>query len=446
MKYGETSLSPSVRPTASILSFYKRNTIIYEPLGVLAACISWNYPFHNFLGPVIASIFSGNAIVVKCSERTAWSSIKYFIQIVRGALRACGHDEGLVQVVCCWPDVAEYLTSHSGISHITFIGSRAVGKEVAKSAAKGLIPVVAELGGKDPAVVLDYPSSLSRTGIIPDREMNRIISLLMRGTFQSAGQNCVGIERIICLPKNYDSVISLLEQKIKNLRQGPPHLELDVGASISDGAFSHLEALITDATANGARLLCGGKRHEHPDFVKGHYFQPTLIVDVTKDMAIAKEELFAPIAVVMRAESIDDAIEIANSCQDIYALGASVFGCTKTSSGRKDVNRCIKEVKAGMISVNDFAAYYPNGLPFGGVAGSGYGRFGGEEGLRGLCNIKAVCEDRWNGLLVKTDIPKPMTYPVQDFRAVEMANGIVDAGFANTMTGKVSGIRQAMNI
>lgn len=146
IKHGEKALQPSRRPT-NLLMCYKKNTVVYEPLGVVAACVSWNYPFHNFISPVISALFSGNAIVVKPNEQTAWSSF-YFINTIRGALSACGHSPNLVQIVICWPDVADHLTSHPEISHITFIGSRPVAHKVCTSAAKALTPVTVELGVK----------------------------------------------------------------------------------------------------------------------------------------------------------------------------------------------------------------------------------------------------------------------------------------------------------
>jgi len=158
---------------------------------------------------------------------------------------------------------------------------------------------------------------------------------------------------------------------------------VDVGAMISGTRFDHLESLIQDAVKSGARLIHGGHRYNHPSYPRGHYFQPTLLADVTKDMAIAKEELFAPVALLMRAETIDHAIEIANST--IYGLGGAVFG-----SKRNDVERVVNEVETVGMAVNDFATFYVCQLPFGGTKGSGYGRFMGIEGLRALCNAKVL--------------------------------------------------------
>ena len=373
------------------------------------------------MGPIISSLFAGSAILVKASEQTAWS-LAYFTSIARGALTACGHSPSLIQSLVCWPSTANHLTSHPSISHITFIGSRPVAHAVATSAAKSLTPVCVELGGKDPAIVLDD------INIWQSAE-----SIIMRGVFQSAGQNCIGMERIIALPKSYAGLIQILESRIQELRVGHALDDTDradIGAIISDSSFDRLEALIADAVGQGAKCLLGGQRYKHPKYPKGHYFSPTLLIDVTPEMQIAREELFAPICVLMRAGSIDDAIAIANSTP--YALGASVFG-----SNARDIDRCVEEVHAGMVAVNDFAAFYAVQLPFGGVKGSGYGRFAGEEGLRALCNTKSVCRDRWP-TLISTSIPYVLDYPIDNKgqQAWEVAKGVIEFGYADGIKAK----------
>ncbi len=411
IKHGEKALSPERRPT-NLLMAYKRNTVTYEPLGVVAALVSWNYPFHNLIGPVISAIFAGNGIVVKASEQTAWSA-HFFMDIAKGALAAHGHDPSLVQAVVCWPQTAEHLTSHPDISHITFIGSKPVCHQVAASAAKVLTPVVAELGGKDAAVILDSAT----------KDLPRIVNILMRGTFQASGQNCIGIERIIAPPKAYERLIALLEPRVKSLRLGQM---ADVGAMISDASFDRLERLIADAVGSGAKLLAGGKRYTHPEHPSGHYFEPTLLVDVTPDMAVANEECFGPIMCLLRApeSTAESLLALANA--PAFGLGSSVFG------GESDpiLRALVKGFRVGMVSINDFATYYSVQLPFGGVGGSGYGRFAAEEGLRGLCNIKAVCEDRVGWLGVRTAIPPPILYPIgEQERSWRFASGIVGLGY-----------------
>ncbi|EME49676.1 hypothetical protein DOTSEDRAFT_164262 [Dothistroma septosporum NZE10] len=435
--HGEKALRPDRRPT-NFLMFYKHNEIQYEPLGVIAACVSWNYPFHNFIGPVISGIFAGNAVVVKNSEQTAWSSV-YFVSIVREALSACGHDPNLVHAFSCWPHTAEYFTSHPGISHLTFIGSKPVAHEVAKSASKALTPLCIELGGKDAAVVLDQPDGRAMS----KREMERIASILMRGVFQSSGQNCVGIERIIAMPKAYDILIEMLEPRIRNLRPGndldpdnDKDVGVDVGALISPASFDRLESLIAEARGQGARLVVGGHRFQHERYPAGHYFSPTLLVDVTPTMRIAQTELFAPVCVVMRADNMDEAIKITNST--IYGLGCSIFGPTGTSAARENLRHVTSQAKAGMVAVHDFASYYVVQLPFGGVAQSGYGRFAGAEGLRSVCNAKSVCRDKMPGLL-KTRIPKSLDYPMRP-RAWHEARGVVELGYGESLRRRWQGI------
>ncbi|KIX05716.1 uncharacterized protein Z518_03688 [Rhinocladiella mackenziei CBS 650.93] len=419
IKHGEKALSPSMRPI-NLLMCYKENTVIYEPLGVVAACVSWNYPFHNFMSPVISALFAGNAIVVKPSEQTCWSTI-YFTEIIRGALRACGYSVDLIQNVICLPEVADHLTSHPGLSHITFIGSRQIAHRVCTSAAKALTPVTVELGGKDPAIVLDDPKTIKST--------DDVISILMRGVFQSAGQNCIGIERIIALPAIHDIILNHALPRIQSLRLGsvllsPSTCPPDMGAMISSRNFQCLETLISSAVAQGAILHCGGKRYAHPQFPNGTYFRPTLLSNVTVDMAIAQTELFAPVFLLMKAPSVDEAITIANSTP--YALGASVFGHDSAN-----VSRCVHEIKAGMVAVNDFGAYYACSMPFGGVGGSGYGRFGGAEGLQALSNVKSVCQEAWwaKMLGIKTKIPLKLQYPVSP-DGWNVSKGVVGTGYA----------------
>ncbi|KAI1504988.1 Aldehyde/histidinol dehydrogenase [Biscogniauxia marginata] len=427
IKHGEAALRPSRRPT-NLLMAYKRNTVYYEPLGVVAALVSWNYPFHNLMGPIISSIFAGNGIVVKVSEQTCWSAA-YYTSIARGALVAHGHDPQLIQSVVCWPQTAGHLTSHPGISHLTFIGSRPVCHQVAASAAKSLTPVVAELGGKDAAIVLDSAGA----------DLGRIAEILLRGTFQASGQNCIGIERVVATPGVYDRLVDALAPRVAALRPGP---DGDVGAMVSDASFARLEALVADAVANGARLLAGGARFPHPEHPRGFYFAPTLLADVTPAMAVAREECFGPIMTLLRAGSTstsastaDDVIALANAPD--FGLGASVFG----RDGDEVTREVVRRVRAGGVAVNDFAAYYAVQMPFGGAGGSGHGRFAGEEGLRGLCNLKSVCEDRLGWLGLRTAIPPPVRYPVPSQGAgARFTRAVVGVGYGITLREKAGAL------
>lgn len=424
LKHGENALRPNKRSGPSnLLMSYKGAEVRYEPLGVVAALVSWNYPFHNLLGPIIASLFTGNAIILKCSEQVVWSS-QFFIQLVQQCLRACGHDANLVQLICTWPEDANYFTSHPDLSHITFIGSKPVAHHVVKAASDSLTPVVVELGGKDAFIVLDDV-----------KDVEAISSIIMRGTFQSAGQNCIGIERVIVTEKNYDKLVEILSARVPKLRLGSDidQLEdIDMGATITDLRFEALKSLISDAVAKGAKLVHGGDKYNHPNYPQGHYFMPTLLVDVTEEMEIAKQEVFGPVLTVMKAKDTEDAVRIANST--IYGLGASVFG-----SNWEELNKVTNELNSGNVAINDFATFYVCQLPFGGQRGSGYGKFGGEEGLQGLCNLKSVCYDKIP--FVSTQIPKPLDYPINDeVKAWNFVKALNVGGYDNSLWNRIKAI------
>ncbi|CAE6499499.1 unnamed protein product [Rhizoctonia solani] len=396
---GEKTLRTE-RRAGNILLAHKISTVQYEPLGVVSAIVSWNYPFHNVMSPIMAALTAGNGIVIKCSEHVAWSS-RYFVAAIRECLRACRWDPDLVQLVVCLPEDAEALTTSPLIRHISFIGSEEVGRRVAIAATTHLTPCTLELGGKDPAIVL------------PGTDVMKWAGLWMRGVFQASGQNCIGIERFIVHSSVYPQFMAEMDRRIKLLRTGSvlnASAEgfvqiVDVGAQISSARFAELERLIQAAVEDGADLVVGGGRWRNPFLEEGLYFSPTLLGNVSDQMEIAQTEVFAPIMLVMPYDTVPEAIEIANSTR--YGLGASVWGPDETLCAH-----VARELECGMVSINDFGVFYLNqDLPFGGVKASGYGRFGGPEGLRSLTNPKAVIVDKWPWL-IRTQIPRVLDYPV----------------------------------
>lgn len=431
---GERALKPSVRPGPAnfLIGLMKSAEVRYEPLGVVSAFVSWNYPFHNLMGPIIAAFFTGNAIVIKCSEQVIWSS-KWFIKLVKLVLKLLYIDENLVQLVCCYPEDADYLTSHPDLSHITFIGSKPVAHKVLQSAAKQLTPVVVELGGKDSAIVLDDV-----------KDIKALSSVLLRGTFQSAGQNCIGIERIICLPESYNKLVDIFSHRITNFRLGSDidQLdEIDMGAMISDNRFAVLEKMIEDAVEKGAKLVAGGKRFQHPNYPQGHYFEPTLLIDVDPSMQIFNEEVFGPVLTMIKAKDVDDAIALANATE--YGLGNSVFGNDFTQ-----LNKIADRLESGNVAINDFATFYVAQLPFGGIKKSGYGKFGGEEGLTGLCVTKSVIMDKsiFRMLGISTSIPPPIDYPIKnDKKAWSFVTNLNIAGYDTRLWEMLKSFKKLAN-
>ncbi|GAA5806460.1 Aldehyde/histidinol dehydrogenase [Helicostylum pulchrum] len=391
---GESVLADDYR-SPGLMMMYKNSRVVYQPLGVVSALVSWNYPFHNAIGPVISALMSGNGIIVKCSEYVAWSSA-YYEKIIKTCLSVNGVDPDLVQFISGFADVGEQVI-RSGVDHVTFIGSPTVGKLVQHNAADLLVPCVLELGGKDCAILLK------------DTDLVSTIPVLMRGVFQNCGQNCIGIERILVASEIYEKVVDEMNTRVGKLRQGSILADgegVDCGAMTMGTQFDRLEFLVQEAVSRGARLLRGGKRFQHPKHKHGQYFEPTLLVDVTADMTIANEETFAPIMVIMKHNGPEDAVRITNLCP--FGLGSSVFSADKELAEKT----CL-QLRTGMTNVNDFAVnYLCQGLPFGGVGISGYGRFAGPEGLRGLCIPKAMTTDRIPG--IKTSIPPILDYPIKN--------------------------------
>ncbi|KAF9154309.1 Meiotic Sister-Chromatid recombination aldehyde dehydrogenase [Mortierella sp. AD011] len=395
LAHGEDALRDEYR-NPGLLMFYKSAKVEYHPMGVVAALVSWNYPFHNTFGPLITAIFAGNGILVKASEQAAWSTMTYYAKIARTCLEACGHDPDLVQFLVGFQDCGEAVVT-SGVNGITFIGSPQVGAKVATAAAAALTPCVLELGGKDVAVVNK------------DVDLEAVVPILMRGVFQNCGQNCIGIERIIVHESIHDKLVGMVGDRIKKLKQGPP-LEtenIDCGSMTMSGRSNALEALVQDAISHGASLVCGGKGFVHPEYPQGQYFAPTLITNLQPSMKIAQEEAFAPIMAVFKFSTLDEAISIANS--SAYSLGSNVF-----SRNQREGIYIMNHLRVGMSNLNDFGVnYLCQSLPFGGVGMSGYGRFGGPEGLRSVCHQRSITVDRWP-MLIQTFLPPVLQYPMNN--------------------------------
>ncbi|OCF34338.1 meiotic Sister-Chromatid recombination aldehyde dehydrogenase [Kwoniella heveanensis BCC8398] len=415
IKHGEKTISPDAR-AGNLLLAHKVSKVHYAPLGTVLACVSWNYSFHNALSPILAALFAGNTIVVKCSEQVAWSTM-WFIGGVKACLRACGLDEDVVQLVVCLPEIAEMVTRNKRIKHITFIGSEPVGRKVAVAAAELMVPTCIELGGKDPAFIM------------PGADLDFFASTWLRGAFQSAGQNCIGVELFLVHRSQYDRFVSIVMPRVRALRPGQ-----DVGSLISHTPIRKLESILQSAVNAGAKLLAGGKQYTHPDHPQAAYFEPTLIVDVKMDMEIANEELFAPVMTVVPYDDVDEAVEWLNRSR--YGLGAGVYGRDRTQC-----RKVAEKLQCGMVAINDFGVFYLNqAMPFGGVKASGHGRFGGEEGLRSLCSAKSITEDRFFSY-IRTSIPKPVDFPLPDGKKPwNFLVGLVNLAYARTLWGQVKGL------
>jgi acyl-CoA reductase-like NAD-dependent aldehyde dehydrogenase len=236
-----------------------------------------------------------------------------------------------------------------------------------------------ELGGKDAFIVCD------------DADLEQAAHAAMSGCFINAGQNCVASERILVHEAVYDSFSARVTELTSALRQGAGRGEIvDIGSMTTPLQLEVVERLVNRAVEQGARVLCGGARVVTSWGSRGSFFAPTVLADVTPEMDIARDEVFGPVMLLMRVRHDREAVEVANGVA--YGLSSSVF-----SRDGARARAIASELEAGMTAINEFGGvtYMVQGLTFGGVKASGYGRMNGREGLRSMCNIKAVVDDRF---------------------------------------------------
>jgi acyl-CoA reductase-like NAD-dependent aldehyde dehydrogenase len=368
---GEKHLRPE--RVSSGLFMHKRAQLEFHPLGVIGAILPWNYPLQNILNPLVPALMAGNAVVIKPSEWVAWSAER-IADIAKSALVAEGQSPDLVQIVQGYGDTGQALIE-GGIDSLVFIGSVTNGRRVLEAAARALVPVTLELGGKDPFVVCD------------DADLEQAAHAALAGCFISAGQNCVASERLLVFDAVYDRFAELVSGLVDGMRQGDPSAGVvDVGAMVTPLQLELVERLVDRAVDDGARVLAGGQRVLAE---RGDYFAPTVLANVTPQMDIMREETFGPVMVLCRVQDEHEAVAVANSTG--YGLSSSVF-----SKDHAKARRIADRIHAGMAAINEFGGmtYMAQDLTFGGVKQSGFGRMNGREGLRSMCNVKAVLDDR----------------------------------------------------
>jgi len=382
----------------------KRGWLLHEPVGVVGLIAPWNYPLAVPMGTLIPALAAGNAVVLKPSELVPGCGA-----LIGELCAQAGAPPGLVQVVQGRGDVGEALIA-AAPDKIVFTGSVATGKRVAQACAARLIPSVLELGGKDAMIVL------------ADADPEIASSAAVWGGFTNCGQACLSVERLYVERPIADSFLALCVEKTRKLRVGrPDDASTDVGPMIRAGQLERVLRQLDEAVARGARLLTGGV--PRPDLGTG-YMDPAVIVDVTPQMSLMREETFGPVLAASVVEDEEQAIRAANDSS--FALGASVW--TRDSArGRRVAER----LRAGSVMVNDVASYF--GIceaPHGGSGDSGWGRTHSRAGLLELVHLKYVDVDALPGM------PKAWWYGYNQ-ELLDAAGRILDALFAPRWTRKL---------
>lgn len=338
----------------------------YEPHGVTAHVVPWNYPLQMLGRSVAPSLAMGNAVVLKPAEDTSLTALA----LARLAEEA-GFPAGVFNVVTgLGEEAGAALSAHPGIGHISFTGSREVGMLVQAAAAKNTIPVTLELGGKSPQVVFS------------DADLGEAGAIIVRAIVQNAGQTCSAGSRVLIQDGVYDRFTGQLAERFNGTRVGSASQDLDLGPVVNAAQKARVERYLDIARRDGLKILAEGSFGTNlPE--GGYYVKPTLIGDVPPDHVLAQEEIFGPVLVAIRFSDEEDAVRISNCTP--YGLVAGVW---TSDLGR--AMRLSRRIQVGQVFVNNYGAGGGIELPFGGVKGSGHGREKGFEALYGFGALKTV--------------------------------------------------------
>jgi len=333
--------------------------------GVVACIVPWNFPLANFVWQCWQNLAAGNTVVFKHSEETPLMG-KLIEEMVNAEL-----PEGVFNEIYGAGDVGKLLTEQD-VDFICFTGSSATGKQIAENAGKRLIPTCMELGGSAPGIVFE------------DANVAGVAETIYTMRFVCAGQMCDGLKRLIVHQSKYDEVVAKLTDIIQTKKIGDASdATIDLGPLVAKRQLELLEAQVQDAVDKGAKILCGGKR---PDGLKGAYYEPTLLTDVTPDMRVWKEELFGPVLPIVTFDTEDKAIRMANDT--MYGLGGYIF-----TADKQRFTRVAMEVETCMVSHNNLWYVRPEDF-FGGCKQSGSGREHGPEGFHEVTISKIIAREK----------------------------------------------------
>jgi acyl-CoA reductase-like NAD-dependent aldehyde dehydrogenase len=359
-------------PHGNLAMKTKSGHLVREPYGVIGIISPWNYPFSIPATESLAALVAGNAVVVKPSEFTSLTAIE---------LASLIHDAGvpreIFQVIVGDGATGAALTN-CAIDKLVFTGSVPTGKQIAQFAAARLLPVVLELGGKDPMLVLD------------DADIEIAARGAVWGAFVNAGQACLSVERCYVHRSLYEPFLQACVRLTRQLRVGNGmDPEIEVGPLIHERQLRNVESHVEDARSRGARVLVGGKRLPQ---VGENFYAPTVLADVTHAMRVMREETFGPVLPVMPFDSDDQAVGLANDSE--YGLSASVW-----TRNRARGAGLARRIHAGTVMVNDVVSCFGiSEAPHGGVKASGVGRSHGRFGLEEMVRLKYLDSDRLPGM------------------------------------------------
>lgn len=341
----------------------KRGVVSYQPIGVIYSIQPWNFPIYQPVRVLAANLMAGNGCVLKHARICTGSGLR-----LRELCIEAGLPEDLFQVIVIDHDTSDQLIAHPKVRGVTLTGSDKAGRHVGAVAAKALKKTVLELGSNDAYLVLE------------DADIATAVKFSVMGRLYNNGQTCVSAKRFIVTDKVYDEFVDAFVAQMKGIVMGDPtDGDCQLGPLSSTDQFDTVKEQVDTSVTKGATILCGG---EVPDRT-GAYYPATVLADLAPGMPAYDDEIFGPVASIIRARDDEDAMRLANESR--YGLGGGIFS--------KDEERALKLARdhfdTGMIRINSFGAADPN-MPFGGVKDSGYGREHGGFGMKEFVNVKSI--------------------------------------------------------
>lgn len=339
----------------------RKSFIRFEPLGIVASIMPWNFPYWQALRFAAPCLMAGNTIVMKPSSATLQCGLE-----LEKAFSETGFPEGAFQTIIGSSEAANNLID-SDVNAVTFTGSTKIGAMVGQRAASQLKKCVLELGGSDPFIVLD------------DANVEKAANGAVKGRFINCGQSCIASKRFFVSKKVANEFIEKFIYNASRLAVGDPmQIESDIGPLVNKEALENISGIVEDAKSKGATILLGGEQA----YSKGYYYKPTILTGIKPDMRIAKEETFGPVAPITIVEDEREAIKQANSSE--FGLGASIW--TENLNKAESLSR---QIESGIVTVNNVVISDPR-VPFGGIKQSGFGRELSRYGMLEFVNIKSV--------------------------------------------------------
>ncbi len=346
---------------------FSKNSRQYQPIGVCAQIIPWNFPLVMAgwkIGPVLAS---GCTTVLKTAEETPASA-----QILAEIIRDCGVPAGVINIITGGAEVGRTLINHSKISKISFTGSTMVGKEILSVASKNVKNATMELGGKSANIILN------------DAELESAVDGALYAFLYHSGQACDSGTRLLVQEEIYPSFMEKFIERIKAVKVNPTNdPNAGYGPVVSEKQLKTIMGFIEKTKSEGAKLIAGGNRITTGDFSKGYFIEPTAF-EITPDNTIFHEEIFGPVVGITKFKTIEEGISLANNSK--YGLAGAVW-----SKNHQSAIEIAKKIEAGTVWINEYHLLNP-GMPFGGFKESGIGREMGPEGIMSYLEVKHLWE------------------------------------------------------